>query len=84
MGRRRAVPERNVVLVGDPAVAAEAKIRLGRVGYDRVVGQLDGLAEVFASRPDLVETSSRLTIEKLATLQEADPGLQNVDVRRRG
>jgi glyoxylase-like metal-dependent hydrolase (beta-lactamase superfamily II)/rhodanese-related sulfurtransferase len=77
-------PERNVVLVGDPAVAAEAKIRLGRVGYDRVVGQLDGLAEVFASRPDLVETSSRLTIEKLATLQEADPGLQIVDVRGAG
>ena len=34
-------PDRDIVLVGDPARAAEAKIRLGRVGYDRVVGQVD-------------------------------------------
>ena len=33
-------PDRDIVLVGDPALAAEAKVRLARVGLDRVVGQL--------------------------------------------
>nr|MBA3303356.1 MBL fold metallo-hydrolase [Acidimicrobiia bacterium] len=77
-------PEREVVLVGDPAAAAEAKIRLGRVGYDRVVGQLGDPAAVFASRPELIETSSRLTIEQLAELRGLEPDLQLVDVRSPG
>jgi len=41
-------PDRDIVLVGDPALARESKIRLSRVGFDRVVGQLQSLAEVFA------------------------------------
>lgn len=77
-------PERDVVLVGDPAVALEAKVRLGRVGYDRVIGQLDDPARVFATRPELIETSSRLTIEQLAELRGLEPGLQLVDVRSPG
>ena len=74
-------PDRDIVLVGDPAIAVEAKVRLARVGYDRVVGQLDDPAEVFTGRPDLIETSSRLTIEQLAELRGLEPGLQLVDVR---
>ncbi len=77
-------PERDVVLAGDPAVALEAKIRLARVGYDRVVGQLSDPAAVLADRPELVETSSRLTIEQLAELRGLDPGLQLIDVRSPG
>lgn len=74
-------PDRAVVLVGDPATAVEAKVRLARVGYDRVVGQLGDPAEAFTRRPDLIETSSRLTIEQLAELRGLEPGLQLVDVR---
>ena len=77
-------PDRDIVLVGDPAVAVEAKVRLARVGYDRVVGQLDDPAAVFASQPDLVESSSRLTIEQLAELRGLEPELQLVDVRGPG
>jgi DMSO/TMAO reductase YedYZ molybdopterin-dependent catalytic subunit/rhodanese-related sulfurtransferase len=74
-------PNRDVVLVGDPATAAEAKVRLARVGYDTVVGQLDDLASVCMTRPELVEASSRLTIEQLAELRGLEPALQLVDVR---
>ena len=74
-------PEREVVLVGDPAIAIEAKIRLGRVGYDRVIGQLDEPAQAFTGRPELIETSSRLTIEQLAELRGLEPDLQLIDVR---
>ena len=74
-------PDRDVVLVGDPAIAVEAKVRLGRIGYDTVAGQLDDLARVCVTRPDLIEASSRLTIEQLAELHGLEPGLQVVDVR---
>lgn len=74
-------PDRDIVLVGDAVLAGESKIRLARVGFDRVIGQLRDLAEVFVQRPDLVETSSRLTIEQLAELRGLESCLQLVDVR---
>ncbi|MDT5347195.1 MAG: hydroxyacylglutathione hydrolase, partial [Mycobacterium sp.] len=74
-------PDRDIVLVGDAALARESKIRLSRVGYDRVIGQLRDLAEVFVLRPDLVATGSRLTIEQFAELRGLERCLQLVDVR---
>jgi rhodanese-related sulfurtransferase/DMSO/TMAO reductase YedYZ molybdopterin-dependent catalytic subunit/glyoxylase-like metal-dependent hydrolase (beta-lactamase superfamily II) len=74
----------DVVLVGDPRRAAEAKLRLGRIGYDRVVGQLADPAGLLADRPDLHEASSRLTIEQFAELRGLEPDLQLVDVRGAG
>lgn len=74
-------PERDIVLVGADALARESKIRLARVGFDRVVGQLRDLARVLAQRPELVEASARLTIEQLAELRGLEPRLQVVDVR---
>ncbi len=74
-------PDRDVVLVGDRQIAAEAAARLGNAGYDRVVGQLDDLASVLTARPELAEASSRLSIEQLAELQRLEPALQLVDVR---
>ena len=73
--------DRDIVLVGDPALAAEAKLRLARVGLDRVAGQLDDPASVFAGRPELTEACSRLTIGQLAELRGLEPELQVVDVR---
>ena len=74
-------PDRDIVLVGDPATAVEAKIRLGRIGYDRVVGQLADPAALLAARPELHESSSRLTAGQLAELRRREPGLQVLDVR---
>ena len=74
-------PDRDIVLVGDPALAAEAKVRLARVGLDRVAGQLADPASVLAGRPELVQRSSRLSIGQLAELRGLEPELQLVDVR---
>jgi rhodanese-related sulfurtransferase len=74
-------PDADIVLVADPALAAEAKLRLARVGLDRVVGQLADPATFFTSRPDLVKTRSRLTIGQLAELRGLEPDLQLLDVR---
>ncbi|HXY92631.1 MAG TPA: MBL fold metallo-hydrolase [Acidimicrobiia bacterium] len=77
-------PGRDIVLVGDPATALETKVRLARIGFDRVVGQLRGASDVLAHRPDLVERSSRVTIEQLAELRGLEPDLQVVDIRNPG
>ncbi|MGO9157885.1 MBL fold metallo-hydrolase [Mycobacterium sp.] len=77
-------PDRDIVLVGDATLARESKLRLSRVGLDRVVGQLGDLADVFAQRPDLIDASSRLTVEQLAELRGLQPRLQLVDVRNPG
>ncbi|HKA04165.1 MAG TPA: molybdopterin-dependent oxidoreductase, partial [Acidimicrobiales bacterium] len=74
-------PDRDIVLVGDPALASEAKVRLARVGYDRVVGQLDDLAGAIVGRPDVIEASSRITVDQLAPLIGTTPHLQLIDVR---
>jgi DMSO/TMAO reductase YedYZ molybdopterin-dependent catalytic subunit/rhodanese-related sulfurtransferase len=73
--------DRDIVLVADVELAAEATARLGAAGYDRVAGQLDDLASVLTAGPGLAEASSRLTIEQLAELQRLEPALQLVDVR---
>jgi len=77
-------PEHDIVLVGDPAGAHEARVRLARVGYDRVVGQLDDPAGTLAARPELHEASSRLTVDQLDALRRDEPAVQVVDVRNPG
>lgn len=77
-------PDREVVLVGDPATAAESRVRLARIGFDTVTGHLADPDRLFAARPDLVEASSRLTIQQLAELVGLDDRIQLVDVRNPG
>jgi rhodanese-related sulfurtransferase len=77
-------PDRDIVLVGDAALGKESKTRLARVGFDRVVGQLRDLANVFTQQPDIVETALRFTAGQLAELLSLEPGLQLVDVRSPG
>jgi len=77
-------PDRDIVLVGDTALAQESKIRLARVGFDRVVGQLRDLADVFRQQPDLFDTALRFTAGQLAELISLESGLQLVDVRNPG
>jgi rhodanese-related sulfurtransferase/glyoxylase-like metal-dependent hydrolase (beta-lactamase superfamily II) len=73
--------EREIVLVGDPAAALETKVRLARIGFDRVGGQLADPGRALVERPDLSRRSSRLTIEQLAEIRGIEPDLQIVDVR---
>jgi rhodanese-related sulfurtransferase len=77
-------PEREIVLVGDPDAAVEGRVRLARVGFDRVVGPLADPGAALAARPELAETSSRLTAAALARLTGDEPTLQVVDVRAPG
>jgi rhodanese-related sulfurtransferase/glyoxylase-like metal-dependent hydrolase (beta-lactamase superfamily II) len=77
-------PDCDLVLVGDPASALESRVRLARIGFDRVIGYLGDPGRLVVERPDLVETSSRVTIEQLAELVGLVPDIQLVDVRNPG
>lgn len=77
-------PDQPIVLVCEPGHELEARIRLGRIGFDSVVGALDAAVDVFQQRPDLVERSSRLTVDALLQRMADTPDLALVDVRNRG
>ncbi|WP_245541764.1 MBL fold metallo-hydrolase [Sporichthya polymorpha] len=72
-----------VILVGSPEQCAEARMRLARVGIDLVACQLTDLEEL-TNNPELVVSSSRLTVHQAAAAIAANPDLQVVDVRGPG
>jgi rhodanese-related sulfurtransferase len=58
--------ERPIVLVADPGRQGESAMRLGRIGFDSVVGYLkDGLASA-ASRSDLTASTTRVSPQSAA------------------
>jgi hydroxyacylglutathione hydrolase len=77
-------PDEQIVLLAEPGTELEARVRLGRIGYDRVVGYVANLYEVFQQHPELVRAGSRLTVAAFEERRRAIPGLQVVDVRNVG
>lgn len=75
-------PDEEIVLVTEPGYELEAKIRLGRIGYDRVVGWV--AVDDLADHPDLVNRASRLTPRQFVESVESIKNLQIVDVRGEG
>jgi glyoxylase-like metal-dependent hydrolase (beta-lactamase superfamily II)/rhodanese-related sulfurtransferase len=55
-----------LILIAEPGREAEAAMRLGRIGFDRVVGYLEGGAQALHARPDLVRRITRITATELA------------------
>ena len=77
-------PEDDIVLMTDPERELEGKNRLGRIGFDRVIGYLkDPFAVMFENQGD-VEVASRLTTNALGERIADVPELQLVDVRNPG
>jgi len=76
--------ERPIVIVADPGAEREAALRLGRIGFDHVVGYVDGGMASAANRADLVLETTRVSPERAAELLAADPALTLIDVRAQG
>jgi hydroxyacylglutathione hydrolase len=76
--------ETALVLVCPPGTENEARTRLGRIGFDNVLGALETPEAAFLSRPDHVTQTSRLTVEQLRDRKATVAGLQIVDVRGPG
>jgi hydroxyacylglutathione hydrolase len=77
-------PDDPVVLLGESGRGVEARVRLARIGFDRVAGEVADVAAVLADRPELAATARRLTTTDVAAWLAEDPTLQVVDVRGPG
>jgi len=74
-------PDQTLVLVADIGKEREAATRLGRIGFDRVVGFLEGGASAFAGRAELTRGHPRIQPADLQRLlADMTPPLV-VDVR---
>jgi hydroxyacylglutathione hydrolase len=74
--------DRPIAIIADPGRESESAVRLGRIGFDHVVGFLQNGLQSVASRSDLTDTTERVSAgvaaERLAT---AVPPPLAVDVR---
>jgi hydroxyacylglutathione hydrolase len=76
--------DRPIVIIADPGRENEAAMRLGRIGFDHIVGYLKDGLRALDDRPDLTATTTRVSPALAAELlASADPPLL-VDVRAPG
>ncbi len=76
-------PHRPVIVIAENGRENEAAVRLGRIGFDRVVGFLDGGMAALAERADLVRRTERTTVQALAELLAGAEAPLVLDVRTR-
>jgi len=74
-------PARPIVVVADPGREQESALRLGRIGFDRVAGYLDGGMAAADPQPDLVRRIERVTAAALEEQLRSEARPIVVDVR---
>lgn len=73
--------ERPIVLIAEPGCELEAATRLGRIGFDNVVGYLEGGMEPLEHTPELLERIERITAGSLAEQLSSSAPPRLIDVR---
>lgn len=79
--------EKPIVIIADPGREHEAAMRLGRIGFDHVVGYLEDGLHSIESRPELTMSTERLSAQVAADRIAAAAGERAplmVDVRAPG
>ncbi|MEO7272445.1 MAG: MBL fold metallo-hydrolase [Vicinamibacterales bacterium] len=76
--------ESPIVIIAEPGREGEAAMRLGRIGFDHVVGFLQGGLESIQSRPDLTASTERLGASVAAERLGAGDGTGAVAIDVRG
>ncbi len=74
----------DIVLFVEPGAELEAKNRLGRIGFDRVLGYVEHPFEVLLAHQDQAQVASRLTPVDFEERRTDVADLQLVDVRNPG
>ena len=77
-------PRAHIVLIAARGKEREAATRLARVGFDGVVGFLEGGFDAVRTRPDLIRCIERWSPEKLAERLDAHEPPLVLDVRNPG
>jgi hydroxyacylglutathione hydrolase len=75
---------RPIVIIAEPTREAEAAMRLGRIGFDVVVGYLDGGINALEDRDDLIQQTRRLSVGEAEALLADSPPPLVLDVRTPG
>lgn len=57
--------DRAILLIAEPGREAEAAMRLGRIGFDRVAGYLDGGMEALVDYSALIEETNRRSVREI-------------------
>lgn len=70
-----------VVIIAEPGKEREAAMRLGRIGFDNVVGYVKDGMSAFEKREDLLASNVRVTPDVLATQMKSEKPPLVVDVR---
>jgi glyoxylase-like metal-dependent hydrolase (beta-lactamase superfamily II)/rhodanese-related sulfurtransferase len=76
--------DKPIVIIADPGHETEAAMRLGRIGFDQVVGYLEDGLHSAQSRPDVMVSTERLSAQVAAERLASGPPAQRpviVDVR---
>ncbi|MBY0551661.1 MAG: MBL fold metallo-hydrolase [Candidatus Obscuribacterales bacterium] len=73
--------EKEIVIVAAPGKEAEAAMRLSRIGYDNVIGYLEGGADALADQPQCTARMERLTAQQLAASLNSETPPLVLDVR---
>ncbi|MGH7333449.1 MAG: MBL fold metallo-hydrolase [Candidatus Rokuibacteriota bacterium] len=74
------MPDRPIVVVAAPGSDQEATMRLGRIGFDNVLGYLDGGIAAAQKRPEVLRQGRRVASAQLRARLKAEP-LTLLDVR---
>ncbi len=74
----------DMVLLVDEGFETEAKNRLARIGFDRVVGYLEHPVAAMVDNPDRVQRASRMTATDFAARRDGIENLQLLDIRGPG
>ena len=74
----------DIILVVDPGFELEAKNRLARIGFDRVLGFLEHPLAIMESNPERVQRASRMTAFEFEARKANINSLQLVDIRNPG
>jgi len=78
-------PDQPVIVITEPGREDEARIRLARIGFDRVVGAVADVDAVLASHLGLVGVADRLSPDEATRALADESGrVQLVDVRNPG
>ncbi|GJL70349.1 MAG: MBL fold hydrolase [Nitrospirales bacterium] len=74
-------PKRSIVIIAEPGYEKEAIQRLGRIGFDRVLGYLNGGMQSLEVNPDIIQKVRRISAQALAELLTTSQPPMVVDVR---
>ena len=77
-------PDTPIVLITEPGTEDEAQMRLGRIGFDNVLGALDNPIAAFVQHPEHVAQLSRLSVDAFAERVASVKNLVLIDVRNPG